>query len=656
MQTIAIFLLLLFTLASLDTPAEAQPQAPVLDATSLGDRISLDRDWLFHPGDDPRWSDPAFDDRDWRQVDLHKNLATYGVPPDTTYGWLRLHLRLKPSATAPPVFGVIRSYGGYRVFANGQPLGGVGNMDQHFLYDVDALRQYTLPENILRPAAPDGTVEVILALRCSLQIPTYNLSRPTAPFLSGHLYLGTARALAEADISAVVLSVVPLGANIVPSVVVAFFALVLFLAVRSHREYLLLALLELFGAAGTIYDLYFWIAPFTATAICVEAILLFAATFSTLAFLRELIGDRYRRVYLLLLVCLTLNSLMIPLWAYSVIAFFNAYGDVINWTYNVVVLLVLLHARRKANPGLRRDLLIVLLGVAAEVTSHSFELVSTLYDAFGLAPPAILEHLDFKVGPFTFRIETFADIVFTLSLLLFLVDRTVRIARERNLAAAEVEAAHTVQQLLLSRSSVPTPGFTIERVYRPASEVGGDFFLLSSSPADGSLLAVIGDVSGKGLAAAMNVSMILGVLQNEPSRSPAEVLRNLNRCLLAQGAAGFTTACCVHFTPAGQFTLANAGHIAPYLAGSEIETQPSLPLGLDHENDYPLTSGRLLPGQHMTLLTDGIPEARAGNGRLLGFDQLPTLTCAQANQIADTAQTFGQEDDITILTIALQPA
>ena len=71
-------------------------------------------------------------------------------------------------------------------------------------------------------------------------------------------------------------------------------------------------------------------------------------------------------------------------------------------------------------------------------------------------------------------------------------------ARERAAFAAELQAASTVQQLLLQSASSPTPGFQVESVYLPASEVGGDFFFVSPAP-DGSLTAIVGDVSGKGL-------------------------------------------------------------------------------------------------------------------------------------------------------------
>jgi hypothetical protein len=114
-------------------------------------------------------------------------------------------------------------------------------------------------------------------------------------------------------------------------------------------------------------------------------------------------------------------------------------------------------------------------------------------------------------------------------------------ARARAAFAAELHAASTVQQLLLQSASRPTPGFQVESVYLPASEVGGDFFFVSSAP-DGSLIAIVGDVSGKGLTAAMRVAMILGALRRETSHDPGEILFGLNNALITQGQLG-TTAC-----------------------------------------------------------------------------------------------------------------
>jgi hypothetical protein len=234
----------------------------------------------------------------------------------------------------------------------------------------------------------------------------------------------------------------------------------------------------------------------------------------------------------------------------------------------------------------------------------------------------------------------------------FLCAEMVDAARARAAFAAELHAASSVQQLLLQSASRPTPGFQVESVYLPASEVGGDFFFVSSAP-DGALTAIVGDVSGKGLTAAMRVAMILGALRRETSFDPGDILHGLNNALISQGQLGFTTACCIRISLSGEYTLANAGHIAPYLSGRELETPPALPLGIVPEQTYEVVHGRLLAGQRLVLLSDGVPEARSDSGELYGFERLSSLTRLSAQGIADAAQRFGQEDDITVLTLAI---
>jgi hypothetical protein len=228
----------------------------------------------------------------------------------------------------------------------------------------------------------------------------------------------------------------------------------------------------------------------------------------------------------------------------------------------------------------------------------------------------------------------------------------VETARERAAFAAELQAASTVQQLLLQSASRPTPGFQVDSVYLPASEVGGDFFFVSPAP-DGSLTAIVGDVSGKGLPAAMRVAMILGALRRETSHNPANILCGLNNALIAQGQLGFTTACCVRISLSGEYSVANAGHISPYISGREIQTPPTLPLGLVAEQTYELVHGRMAAWERLVMLSDGVPEARADSGELYGFERLPSLTLMSSRAIAETAQKFGQDDDITVLTLAI---
>ena len=221
--------------------------------------------------------------------------------------------------------------------------------------------------------------------------------------------------------------------------------------------------------------------------------------------------------------------------------------------------------------------------------------------------------------------------------------------------AAELHAASTVQQLLLQSASASIPGFQVDSVYLPASEVGGDFYFVASAP-DGSLTAIVGDVSGKGITAAMRVAMILGVLRRETAYDPGNILSELNNALIAQGQLGFTTACCIRISLSGDFVLANAGHIPPYISGREIDTAPALPLGLVADQTYELVHGRLAIGERLVLLSDGVPEARAQDGELYGFERLSGLTMMSAQEIAEAAQAFGQEDDITVLTLALDAA
>jgi len=223
-------------------------------------------------------------------------------------------------------------------------------------------------------------------------------------------------------------------------------------------------------------------------------------------------------------------------------------------------------------------------------------------------------------------------------------------AQARAAFAAELQAVSTVQQLLLQSPSHTTANFEVESVYLPASEVGGDFFFVTTAPG-GSLTVLVGDVSGKGLTAAMRVAMILGALHGKVLDDPADTLQGLNNVLIAQGELGFTTACCIRISPDGEFVLANAGHIAPYIGGREVETPPSLPLGMIPGQTYEVVQGYLRQGERIVLLSDGVPEARAESGELYGFDRLSGLTLLRAREIAEAAQGFGQEDDITVLTV-----
>jgi serine phosphatase RsbU (regulator of sigma subunit) len=230
----------------------------------------------------------------------------------------------------------------------------------------------------------------------------------------------------------------------------------------------------------------------------------------------------------------------------------------------------------------------------------------------------------------------------------------LRFRDERERLRGEMEAARQVQKLLFPSESIRVPGFAIDASYHPATEVGGDFFQLFAAVND-SLLVVVGDVSGKGMKAALLVSLITGALRNRKSDEPSAVLSELNAVLLGSSEGGFTTCCCALFGAEGSVTIANAGQLGPYRNGEEIAIEPALPLGIDGGAHWTDLGIELEPGDRLLWVSDGVVEARNGKLDLLGFGRTQELATRPAAEIARAAQQFGQEDDITVVSITRQP-
>lgn len=221
-------------------------------------------------------------------------------------------------------------------------------------------------------------------------------------------------------------------------------------------------------------------------------------------------------------------------------------------------------------------------------------------------------------------------------------------------AENELEAARAVQQVLIPDEIPSVPGFRIESVYQPAGEVGGDFFQILPL-IGGGVLVVIGDVSGKGMPAAMTVSLLVGTLRTltHYTASPGEILAAMNRRMLVRSKDGFTTCLVLRADPDGTLTMANAGHIPPYCNGEELTIESGFPLGLLAQSTYEEAQAELKPGAQITLLTDGVVEARSTTGELFGFARTQTWSRKSAEQILEAARAFGQDDDITVVTLAL---
>ena len=231
-------------------------------------------------------------------------------------------------------------------------------------------------------------------------------------------------------------------------------------------------------------------------------------------------------------------------------------------------------------------------------------------------------------------------------ILVSLLRRTAADRREKQRLASEFEAARVIQRLLLNQAQLRESHYTLDAVYAPAQEVGGDFYYVL----DGQTI-IVGDVSGKGLKAAMLVSLAIGALRTSTGLRPAPLLSALSRAVAGQMEGGFITCCCARLEADGQLIIANAGHLAPYLDGVEAQVETGLPLGLDPEAHYPETTLTLRPGSCLTLLSDGVVEAENPQRELFGFDRTRDISGKSAQEIAEAARAWGQNDDITVVTV-----
>jgi serine phosphatase RsbU (regulator of sigma subunit) len=287
-------------------------------------------------------------------------------------------------------------------------------------------------------------------------------------------------------------------------------------------------------------------------------------------------------------------------------------------------------------------------------------LTIVLYDAgfvFALlkwkVPSYLIDSL--KVGPLAIQLWDLADLLFVPAIGIVILLRFTRVSREQARAAAELGAAREIQRNLVPSTLPSVPRYRIDAAYFPAAEVGGDLYQVLAK-ADNSFLVVIGDVSGKGLKAAMTGAVAIGGLRTLAAQdlSPAPLLEKLNRQITAGGSSGFITCLCAEVHPDGRVVLANAGHLSPYYNGVEINCGVSLPLGLTNNADYNESGIRLAPGDKLTLLTDGVVEAQNPIGELFGFERTLAISNQSASSIAQTALTFGQSDDITVLTVLFE--
>ncbi len=210
---------------------------------------------------------------------------------------------------------------------------------------------------------------------------------------------------------------------------------------------------------------------------------------------------------------------------------------------------------------------------------------------------------------------------------------------EQQRRAAEIEQelqlARDIQQGLLLEAAPRLPGWELAAVSLPARDLGGDLydFLKLGENAQG---IMIGDVSGKGLSAALRMAVARTVFRHEARRGapPASTLAAVNRGVLSEIPQGMVTMLYAKLDMAdGRLLLANAGHTFPLLVNgkvSELELS-GLPLGVDADSDYTEASAVLNYGDSVLLYTDGVLEAENAAGEIYSFERLQALVQANAS-------------------------
>jgi Stage II sporulation protein E (SpoIIE) len=590
---------------------------------------------VWKQGDDIRWAAPDIDESGWQPTATWQAIST-----PTPNFWLRCHF--DPGQLAAAVDPQLQVSGdlAWQVFANGRPIGASGNIatGTHTAgLDID----YPAPEFSRRDQP------VVVALRMTF-----------TPHINGEqslpqVFLGDAEFQHGVYLSDVYQRTqaqwVTWGCYALIASAGLFF-LMLYWFDRTQRYVLWVSLTwlsladlrvnELLLSASVHYPSFAEFLLYSlGQGVPVFAILFYFALNQRPVprVFKILVGiNLYFWLALVVAAFLPLRASMALRWATEVNAFMS--------TIEVVATLAALLSAPVAFSPLRalRGSQITLAAVCLIWASMDFTYVFVQFPFLGL-----------DITGFFLRIQPYRSLaiaVVVVSMSLLLVQRIRSTNQERAELHGEMASAREIQQYLIPEKLPPTPGLSIHSVYHPSREVGGDFFQVLPDARDGSTLIVVGDVAGKGLKAGMLAALIVGAIRTAFTftSDPGRILALLNDRLQGRG---LVTCLAMRIDRSGSVELANAGHLPPYINGKELELDGALPLGALPHSSFPANRLQLREGDLALLVSDGVVEARNASGELFGFERTARLSAEPVETIARAAQDFGQEDDITVLTL-----
>lgn len=622
--------------------AHPDPESTYSLLTDREPVTALNGQWRFKPGDDLRWAEPGYDDSQWPLVssDRDWNENGYGFKDGTA--WYRFRVTL-PTGDQPYALRLPTIYTTYQLFVNGHLLLSEGKLPPS---PGKFLTRPILVELAHTPRLEPQTL--VIALRI-WNDPSW--SRNHHGGLQGPALVGRSDLLQERFESETQAHLwqysdeLNLGALDLLAFAVA---LSLFFVQRTERELLWFAVLT--GSQAIVHYVEAWshLSPNNLVGLrLTEAVFGTLFLVGSLQFFRTLLRGKATNAFLFAEICCGLYCLTTPLaWVEAISVPQQSFFELLFLlpVYFWIMLFVAGRATKK-QPDAR-----ILRGpVIALFIAFTYTRLIAWMETLGFT---FVSQLEIRWRrPVYLTLNDLAEGFFLIAVLIIVLRRFARRSREQDRVHSELEAARSVQQVLVPESLPELSGLSIATAYHPAQEVGGDFFQILPLPS-GTVLIIVGDVAGKGLPAALQVSLVVGTLRAliEGTESPAAILAGLNRSLQGRG-PGFTT--CLALSLSADRTVllfANAGHLAPYVNGFELRTEGNLPLGLMPEADFEEIRYGLNPGDHITVLTDGVPEAMHQR-ELFGFERTGLISRQPAAEIATAARTFGQTDDITVLTI-----
>ncbi len=639
------------------SPPAQQSRTLVVDALGKG-TVDVTGLWQFHTGDDPAWSKPGYDDSAWENLTADAPWGAQGHPSYAGFAWYRRHIEIHPSPGMNDSFMLLipSVEDSYEVFWNGQSIGRYGRFPPHASWDYS-----TFPKSFPLRGSNSG----VLAIRVwKSPLDIFSVAESGGLMVPPAIGEPDTIALYEQEITwDNVRSDLFDYSLILLRVFIALLSVILW--TRDRREGLFLWV-GVFTVApvglGILQNLFF--IPFSYGLARLINQPLYAISNISLWFLLVCLLklDQRRRLSGItrFLAFLTLGASLYD----GILAYFWGSATVsMQWADGIlcaVILLTELFPFVLIVIGLKSDLELSREVVAvAALISETFQTLGDLsalgrrFTHFTLYDELIDNH-QLQIQGVVFTPQKISSLVLFATILYAVYRYIVSQQARRAVLEREIQSAREIQRVLIPETLPRLDGYAITSAYTPAQEVGGDFFQIIATT-NGSGIVAIGDVSGKGLKAAMNVSMILGVIRSQAATttSPSEILNALNNCLTGSMDGGFATGIVLRLDIDGTATFANAGHLPPFLNGQEFNLEPSLPLGLSSYADYGETSLGLQLGDRLSFFTDGLLEARNEKGELYGFDRLHTLfaTNPTAQQACEAAVHFGQDDDITVLTL-----